>query len=308
MAELPDSESLKFVEANPEAPENEPDQKDQYSFRNQQAADNALDQEISKVPYVEGEAPSQKIIQGDPLPSTPLTPGVYSSSATRPGEDEEVDSTRAPSINDAWSAPSKPMPLPDFLKQEATEEEGTGSHPHVQGKAKEPVDQMNPNAPLDVYKTPSVVDMPVSQKVIQEESDTRPMPRARPRLSADLLHGPLMSSASSAGRRGQLAIDATFSQFGEYQQQFYAAVQVGWYQEIDFFQPIDTSARVVVRFTMQANGSIQEVEAMETTASEIATLICENAIIKRSPFRPWTKEMIEVFGKERTLHVVFYYR
>ena len=110
------------------------------------------------------------------------------------------------------------------------------------------------------------------------------------------------------GRRGALAIDATFSEFGEYQQQFYAALQSGWYQEIDFFEPIDTSTRVVVSFRITADGVIDCVEVLHTTASEIATLICQTALTKRSPFRPWTKEMVIVFGQERTLEVVFHYR
>jgi hypothetical protein len=117
-----------------------------------------------------------------------------------------------------------------------------------------------------------------------------------------------MRSHGSVSRRGSLAIDATFSEFGEYEQQFYAAVQTGWYQEIEFFQPIDTSTRVQVRFTLYADGRVESVKAVQTSASEIATFICETAITKRSPFRPWTKEMVQVFGQQRTLHVVFHYR
>ena len=117
-----------------------------------------------------------------------------------------------------------------------------------------------------------------------------------------------MRSHGSTSRRGSLAIDATFSEFGEYEQQFYAAVQTGWYQEIEFFQPIDTSTRVQVRFTLFADGRVENVKAVQTSASEIATFICETAITKRSPFRPWTKEMVQVFGQQRTLHVVFHYR
>jgi hypothetical protein len=117
-----------------------------------------------------------------------------------------------------------------------------------------------------------------------------------------------MRSEGSARRRGSLAFDATFSEFGEYEQQFYAAIQTGWYQEIEFFQPIDTATRVHVRFTLHADGRVTDVATVQSTASEIASFICETAIMKRSPFRPWTREMVEVFGQERTLNVVFHYR
>ncbi len=302
-------EQLKFVEANPDVPENEPDRKDQYSFRNQQAADYVPHEDLSNVPYVEGEESSQKILQGDPLRTSPLPPGVYSSQA-KPGKGEGVGDGKSTPINDALWAPSKPLPPPDFLEQEPITEDGPGSHADLKGKAKELFEQIDPNAPLDVYQQPSMTDVSPSQLADDGggSPEAKPMPRARPRLSPELLHGPLISSTGSASRTGRLAIDATFNQFGEYEQQFYAAVQVGWYREIDFFQPIDTSARVAIRFTMHSDGTIQDVESTETTASKMATLICENAIIKRSPFRPWTKEMVEIFGKARTLQVVFHYR
>ena len=117
-----------------------------------------------------------------------------------------------------------------------------------------------------------------------------------------------MRSEGGTNRRGSLAIDATFSEFGEYEQQFYTALQAGWYQEIDFFQPIDTSVRVVVGFRITADGVIHDVEVLHTTAGSIATLICQTALTKRSPFRPWTREMVQVFGEERMLQVVFHYR
>ena len=117
-----------------------------------------------------------------------------------------------------------------------------------------------------------------------------------------------MRSKGSASRHGSVSIDATFSEFGEYEQQFYAAIQSGWYQEIEYFQPIDTATRVLVSFTIHQDGSITELNAANSTASDIGTFICEEAISKRSPFRAWTKEMIEVFGIKRDLNIVFHYR
>lgn len=303
-------EQLKFVEASPEAPENEPDRKDQYSYRSQQAADEVPNEDLLDAPRVDGEELSQKILQGDLTQAPPLPPGVYSTEA-QPGEGEGTEGGKAGQPESVVMAPPKPRPAPDFLQQEPLTEDGTGSNLELSGEAQELVEQPQPDAPLDLYQPQPVPNQPPTQVVGDGQGgqpDAKPVPRARPRLNPELIHGPLMSSTGSASRRGKIAIDATFSEFGEYQQQFYAAVQVGWYQEIDFFQPIDTSTRVVVRFTMHADGTIQEVEAVQSTASEVATVICESAISKRSPFRPWTKEMVEVFGETRTLHVAFHYR
>ena len=92
-------------------------------------------------------------------------------------------------------------------------------------------------------------------------------------------------------------MDASFSEFGEYEQQFYSALQAGWYQEIDFFQPIDTATRVVIQFVLQADGVIRDIEVLSSNASRIASLLCQNALSKRSPFRVWTREMVDTLGR-----------
>jgi len=77
---LPDE--LKFVEANPEAPENEPDRKDQYSFRAQQAADEQLKAALLEAPNVDGEEDSQKIIQGAQSQAMPMGARCLCSTST----------------------------------------------------------------------------------------------------------------------------------------------------------------------------------------------------------------------------------
>jgi hypothetical protein len=308
------SDELKFVEANPEAPENEPDRKDQYSFRAQQAADESPHESLLDAPNVEGEEDSQKIIQGAMEQVPPLTPGVYSP-AVKPGEGEGTEGGKAGAQAAVVVPPAQPLPAPDFIQQKTVTEDGPGSSLETPGVGEEIVENSDPDAPINVYKPQPQTLQPQTLQQQEQQGDgsggaveAKPMPRARPTLSPDLIHGPVMRSEGSASRRGALAIDATFSEFGEYQQQFYAALQAGWYQEIEFFQPIDTSTRVVVSFRITSDGTIHDVEIQHTTASEIATLICETALTKRSPFRPWTKEMVKVFGEERELEVVFHYR
>ncbi|MFQ3241368.1 MAG: hypothetical protein ACI9A1_001242 [Lentimonas sp.] len=304
-----EKEELKFVEANPEAPENEPDRKDQYSFRAQQAADENPNKALLDAPSVDGEEDSQKIVQGAMEQVPPVTPGVYSP-AVQAAEGEGTDGGKAGAPAAAMVPPAKPLPAPAFIQQDPVTEDGPGSRLETPGVGEEIVENPVPDAPINVYKPqPQTVEQQAQQEGDGSGgADVQPMPRARPTLSPDLIHGPLMRSEGSASRRGSLAIDATFSEFGEYQQQFFAALQAGWYQEIEFFQPIDTSTRVVVSFRITADGVIHDVEILHSSASEIASLICQTAITKRSPFRPWTQEMVQVFGQERVLQVVFHYR
>ena len=306
---LVDPVEARFVEASPEAPENEPDRKDQYSYRAQQAADSSPLSDAVNKPKVDGEEDSQKILQGSLQQTPPLQPGVYAPAA-RPGEGEGDQGGKLGAPNElVLPQLAKPLPAPNFIQQDAASELGPGSRVDLVGEAPEVFEVPDPDAPINVYRP-----QPLAEQVEQAGDgaggslEAQPTPRARPRLAPELIAGPLMRSHGSTSRRGSLAIDATFSEFGEYEQQFYAAVQTGWYQEIEFFQPIDTSTRVQVRFTLYADGRVESVKAVQTSASEIATFICETAITKRSPFRPWTKEMVQVFGQQRTLHVVFHYR
>jgi hypothetical protein len=306
---LVDPVEARFVEASPQAPENEPDRKDQYSYRAQQAADNSPLSDTANKPKVDGEEDSQKILQGSLQQTPPLEPGVYAPAA-RPGEGEGDQGGKLGAPNElVLPQLAKPLPAPNFIQQDVASELGPGSRIDLVGEALEVFEVPDPDAPINVYRP-----QPLAEQVQQVGDgaggslEAQSTPRVRPRLSPELIAGPLMRSHGSTSRRGSLAIDATFSEFGEYEQQFYAAVQTGWYQEIEFFQPIDTSTRVQVRFTLFADGRVENVKAVQTSASEIASFICETAITKRSPFRPWTKEMVQVFGQQRTLHVVFHYR
>ncbi|HAV13760.1 MAG TPA: hypothetical protein DCX06_09785 [Opitutae bacterium] len=301
-------EQLKFVEVNPNAPENAPDREDQYSFKSQQAASENVSDRPLEAPEVDGETDSQKILQGAVEVAPPLPPGVYSPEAQQ-GQGEGTEGGTLGAQSPTPVAPAQPLPTPAFLQQEALTETGPGSRLVEPGESLEFAENPTPDAPVQLYQ-PQQNPVPEVQQGNGNggQPEARPMPRARPRLDPELIRGPLMQSRGTTRLRGALAIDATFSEFGEYQQQFYAALQAGWYQEIEFYQPIDTAASVQVRFTIQADGVVRDVEVIHSTASQIATIICESAIIKRSPYRPWTKEMVRVFGTERTLNVSFHYR
>lgn len=304
-----DPEMPRYVEANPEAPRNEPDRSDNYSFRSQQSADENPDASQDNLPTVEGDEASQKIVQGsvDLSEPVPLEGGIYALSAkSTDSRNDSADSTQASSSIQPTSLP----PAPDFIQQKPQVEEGPGSNLTISGSSQQVAREYSDiNAPIQLYRMDSENQQDVDTgSESNRTAEAKPMPRKRLTLPPDLVYGPLMRSKGSASLRGALAIDATFSQFGEYEQQFYAAVQAGWYQEIEFFQPIDTSARVVVQFRIHADGTVDEVEILHSTAGEIATLICQTALTKRSPFRPWTAEMIKTFGQERVMKVAFSYR
>ena len=308
----PLQEDLRFVEANPDIAENVPNSTNQYSYRNQQAADNDPNSNLQDAPKVEGSHNSQKIIQGQANELVPIQSSYYQH---KKGQENALANQKYVSDENSGAqefsnaqAPNKP----NFLQKDSALLKDNGSGLVRFTKADQFLNSESKKNPrIDVYRHSLSSSTDLDSKSISTSNgrpEARAIPRTRPRLSPELIHGPLMVAAGSATRRGALAIDSTFSEFGEYQQQFYAAIQSGWYQEIDFFQPIDTAARVQIRFTLLANGSIKDLETLYSSAGEIATIICENAISKRSPFRKWTQQMIQVFGSEKSMQLVFHYK
>ena len=222
---------------------------------------------------MDGEEPdSQKIIQGD-LTQVPLQPAGPSAPQTRPGEGPGTEGGRLGQAAQQPVAPAQPVPAPDFIKQDPVEEDGTGSTLDITGEAQEVFENPEQDAPINVTRRPETLPEEVTPPGdgAGGSPDATPTPRARPRLAPELLTGPLMKSRGSAANRGSLSIDATFSEFGEYQQQFYAALQLGWYQEIEFFQPIDTASSVTVRFTMYSDGRIEDVKTVQSNACLLYT-------------------------------------
>ena len=284
-------EAMRFVEANPDAPENTPDTTKQYSFRNQQAAEaDPVPMSAENQPRVDGVEQSQKILEGQ-----------LASPAVMPQPAPGAANQNPAQVATPAALPTKGIERPEFLKETALTEMGEqGSAPLKEVAAQA---SGEPDGMVRLYQ-PNETN--AAEAVAPSGDPTQAKPR--PRLDPKLIMGPLMQSAGGASHRGKLSINASFSEFGEYQQQFFAAVVTGWYQDIEYYQPIDLKTRVQVRFTMRADGTVTDVKAVHSTASEIATIICENAISKPKQFRPWTKEMIEVYGDSHELTVVFIYQ
>lgn len=289
-------DKIRFVEASLEPAENDPDRTEYYSFRNQQAADHSSGQIAENLPRVDGEEDSQKIVNGRLEATKMMHPGLeFSALAPGTNGSELLERLKTPE----QSAQASVVPAasaPDRTRSDEVIENDSGSgFKRATGPTQKVPDRPWPD---------------INENTVSSDTGTGDTsgPRVRPRLAPELVSGPLMRSNSSAGRRGNLAVDATFSEFGEYQQRFYAAIQTGWYREIQYFQPMDTATQVHVRLTLHSDGQVTGVKAVHTTAGAIATLLCENAVSQRSPFRRWTPEMVRVFGDKQVLNLVFHYR
>lgn len=296
-----------YAEVNPDVVENKPDRADAYSFKDQQAAGESGINLDSKMPQINGELAAQKLLQNERLITEPVQ---QSELPTLMQLGTQLDTSEVNAAADVLPPSAVLPPKPDFLKDPNTHQ-SPGATSNEPASDLHNADSLAPAPKIIELYASDANSRPTGDKESEKhavDSDNRPQPSIRPRLSPELLTGPQMQSDGGRVRRGTLAMDASFSEFGEYEQQFYSALQAGWYQEIDFFQPIDTATRVVIQFVLQADGVIRDIEILSSNASRIASLLCQNALSKRSPFRVWTREMVDTFGEERQMRVVFNYR
>jgi hypothetical protein len=313
LEEEPEEQPMRFVETNPDVVENEPDETANVSDRDQQAAQenpNPLSRDTE--PTVDGESPdSQKIVEGDLGDPAPATPPAQADSQPRPAQPEQADS--APAV-----PPVPPAPAPDFLQGEPDPEaegEGVGLFDGPTGEADERPEEKPEETVIPVTRPPDRPRPDAAEReprpAVAPSPDSQPQPRPRPRLPQPrVVPGPLMQSTGVASRSGAVAVDARFSEFGDYAQRMVEAVSRAWNSQVAQAPENigERPSRVQIRFVLNSFGEITDMETLSTSASSLDTALCRDAIQSRSPYGIWTEDMIDVLGMETTLTFTFYYR
>ena len=280
----------KFVEANPNTPENPPDEVNKFSFRDQQAAQ----PEITKnnrpdlVPKINGSNRSVKIVDASRNIKTPET-----QSPRR--KENEIKSGK---INAQVSKPSITS------KDETTKSkspEGFFSKKLMGDK-----DKKNPEILIASLRDER------RKSLISNANNQNQIPKKRPKLSRELIHGPLMKSITSAPRVGTVAIECRLHPYGVYIQKMMQSIEEQWNQlargSIQYLQRDRLPGKVTWRFTLVANGSIQNLSRIDNAGESLPSELCRQAIASRVPFGPWSDKMIEDFGKSDEITISFLYK
>ena len=342
----PEPEEMRFIQTNPDVASNEPDETMNFAARDQQAAQETPDPDSeSDLPTVEGDNPdSNQIIEGDmeePVPFSPppgqqlqpnpaqVTPPPQPLSPNIP--EEQAPEAARPEMRAIQEEAPTP-PAPDFIEQEPVDEEGPGSTSGPTGEAQErpeeeldrvipltapvpeqpePIDgrvqpQVQPSEPTEQQDTPEMQTPPEPQG-----EPSPPTPRPRPRLRPDVVPAPLARSPGSASRQGVLAVDAAFSEFGDYMQRMVEAVSAEWNSQLRQVTLLsERDSWVKVRFTLEYDGRVKSLRVVDKTpnAGLLATSLCTDAIQARSPYDRWTRDMINTLGLDQEITFTFYYR
>jgi hypothetical protein len=277
----------RYVEANPNAPDNVPDKTNNFSSQNSQLAQEKpqLDQHNDK-PKLDGK----KDIQSDQ---------VVSGQLTKPQDSVPVPKEVAKPAKTETAARQKQDPLAGFEKMPSGDDgfgSNLGKNPNVTKPAEQKVDGVN-NAPL-------VADAQSTQPSIDPTH-----PRARPSL--EQVHtrpAVFQDNQFGTANMGAIAYDAKWSNYGAYLHKMLEAIQLQWERILVESQTEPPSGSYVpIKFTLDSKGKITEIIDVENTSSEQGKQSCLSAITLTAPYGDWTDDMIAVLGNSQELTFRFYY-
>ncbi len=303
-----------FVETNPNAPEREPKNSNQEAARNQQAAQEKIDiPDNSEKPKVEGTFDhSHKIVSGT-ITETSVpqpTPGVMTTTVPKQTQTTPPSDKPPADKDEKQSAPPPPPPdrvlhNPNFTEGIPMTTETTGNNTVIEKNYKP--------SPQKITRTGQEVEVKeesVKKEVIAEAAARGvPVPQARPKLHFQTPSGPLMKQPRNANSIGTIAVNAKFSEFGEYQQRMVEAISQQWHMLAQTSNLADgnLNTKVTLSFHMDSSGQIHTLTVLSTTATHTATLICQDAVLSRSPFGEWTDAMKKTLGDGMNIVFTFYY-
>lgn len=280
-----------FVETNPDAPDNVPDNTENFGAQNQQAAQEQESEDMSGMrPALEGQTEIQtnQIVSGTleqqppPLPAAPPVP-----------ESQPQDAKDTP-------AQREQIPLSGYEKLPASSDEGYGSNiaqlPGGTADAKEYVEGEK-DAPLIQGATGTTPRI----------DPNRPMPR--PKLEKRARPAIFTENRIGTANIGPTAVDARWSNYGQYLQQLIESVQIQWERILTQSRVYPSSGtRVAVKFILNDQGVVTQFVSVEGSASELGKQSCVSAIAARSPYGEWTDDMKQVLGTQQEMTFTFYYQ
>ena len=131
----------------------------------------------------------------------------------------------------------------------------------------------------------------------------------RPRASVPSgTYGLLLRRPVGVSRAGSIAVDARFSNYGDYTQRMMEAIQSSWWSIIERsrFEGV-TRGRVTVSFRLHRDGTVTDAKVLGTEVTRVMTLACKDAVMAPAPFDIWRADMVAEFGESDTVRIHFYY-
>ncbi|MSU24449.1 MAG: hypothetical protein EXS32_11570 [Opitutus sp.] len=288
----PKPEPFKFVETNPDAPNNTPDKTNNFAAQNQQVAQEKPTPEgKNDRPALEGK----KDFQSTQIVSGQLSQPIEQVEAVPPPTEAKVAETTV-------AAPKQEQnPLAGFEKKEGENKDGFGTNiAKVTANAK-PIPEKIEGA----KNVPLIQDAPAVMAIDAQHPRPRPMvvqqQKTRPAIFAENKFG--------TANIGPTAVDAKWSNYGAYLQRMIDTVQTQWDKLLNASKVYPASgSTVTVKFVMDSAGKIARIVNVDSTANDAASRACMSAITDRAPYGAWTDDMKAMLGEQQEMTFTFYYQ
>jgi outer membrane biosynthesis protein TonB len=131
----------------------------------------------------------------------------------------------------------------------------------------------------------------------------------RPRASVPSgTYGLLLRRPVGVSRAGSIAVDARFSNYGDYTQRMLEAIQSSWWSIIERsrFEGV-TRGNVIVRFRLHRDGTVTDAQVLGSDVTRVMTLACKDAVMAPAPYDIWRADMVAMYGESDTVTINFLY-
>lgn len=302
IAELPPLPPDTYVDANPDAPDNPPDETQNFSDRNQQLAQEVAAEELGDMPSTVGEddVESTSIVSGDdaaPTPPVALVPPAPDVTVTEDTPPEELPALAQD-------------PLSGFEDIRGEAEDGIGTN--VVELPENP--QADIDEPIEGVTDPEQAS-DTGKGIYYRPNPNRPAPR--PNLARSQIKPAVFSNrVTGTDNIGVVAHEAMRTTFGDYFARMLEVIRLGWNHDIRskierrLGFPLDGS-RVLVWFTLNQDGTVT-IDKVEGNAGPLWNGVAVEAIAAPARlsdgYGEWEQEMTTILGGSTPIRLAFYYQ
>jgi hypothetical protein len=284
---------FKFVETNPEAPENIPDKTENFAAQNQQAAQ---EKPAAETKSDRAATEGKKDFESNQIVSGRLIQPIERVEAPPPVEAPPVETPPVPAPKAAQT------PLSGTEKFDGENQTGIGGN----------IAKRLENAKAVPEHIEGVKDAQPNANATAMQPAIDPLrPRPRPQVVRQQQVRPAILAENKFGTKnvGLTGIDAKWSNYGAYLQRMIDTVQIQWERLILSMSAMPAGgSTVTVKFIMGDEGQITNIVNVDSTASETGSRACVSAITDRAPYGPWTDDMKAVLGSQQEMTFTFYYQ
>jgi len=291
-AKEPPPRPNRFVETNPDAPENEPDKTNNFAAQNQQVA--------QEKPTPDGKNDRPALEGKKDFESNQIVSGQLSKPVD---QQQSPPAVETPPKEQTLTPPKlEQNPLSGFEKNEGDDKNSYGTN----------IAKASENAQQVPEKVDGLKNVPLIQGAMTTQPQIDPQrPRPRPMIVKQIQSRPAIFAENKLGTSniGPIAVDAKWSNYGAYLQRMIETVQLQWERILSDSKIYPSPGSTVeVKFIMNDEGAITRVVNVESTATDAASRACMSAITERSPYGKWTDDMIAVLGNQQEMTFKFYYQ